>query len=178
MCGRYWIDVEEDDTYTSVQGIKTSGEVLPGDTVPVICFSRGGNIKPFAMQWGWTMSDGKKLINARSETAAQKRMFSASLNDRRCLMPMKAYYEWEKRGRDKIKYRIAPEKEGVYYLAGLYRWENTGTACTVLTRDAVEEIGFIHPRMPVILGSERAEAYLKGAALNELTPYPMDFRLG
>ena len=79
------------------EAVKGAGEVFPGDRVPVLCLSRAGNLRPFAMDWGYTLSDGKRLINARSETAAEKPMFRESMRLRRCLLPMSAYFEWERR---------------------------------------------------------------------------------
>ena len=117
------------------EAVKVAGEVFPGDRVPVLCLSRAGNLRPFAMDWGYTLSDGKKLINARSETAAEKPMFRESMRLRRCLMPMSAYFEWEKREGGKRKYRIAPA--------------------------AAPEIEFIHGRMPVLLSAADREVWIR-----------------
>ena len=172
MCGRYWIEPQDDaellriiDEMQRVDPelrVKMSGEVFPGDGVPALCLSRAGNVRSFAMAWGYTMPDGKRLINARSETAAQKPMFRDSMRMRRCLLPMSAYFEWERRGGAKIKYRIAPQAGELHYLAGLYRFEGGYPVCTVLTAEAAPEIAFIHHRMPVILPRDKQEAWLRG----------------
>ena len=142
------------------EAVKVAGEVFPGDRVPVLCLSRAGNLRPFAMDWGYTLSDGKRLINARSETAAEKPMFRESMRLRRCLLPMSAYFEWERRADGKRKYRIAPAEEGPFYLAGLYRFEGVRPVCTVLTRAAAPEIEFIHGRMPVLLSAAAREDWI------------------
>ena len=142
------------------EAVKVAGEVFPGDRVPVLCLSRAGNLRPFAMDWGYTLPDGKKLINARSETAAEKPLFRESVRLRRCLLPMSAYFEWEKRADGKRKYRIAPAEEGLFYLAGLYRFEGVRPVCTVLTRAAAPEIEFIHGRMPVLLSAAAREDWI------------------
>ena len=170
MCGRYWIDPEPREELMEIiariqrtegQGAaKVAGEVFPGDRVPVLCRSRAGNLRPFAMDWGYTLPDGKKLINARSETAAEKPLFRESVRLRRCLLPMSAYFEWEKREGGKRKYRIAPAEEGLFYLAGLYRFEGARPVCTVLTRAAAPEIEFIHDRMPVLLSAAAWEDWI------------------
>ena len=143
------------------EAVKVAGEVFPGDRVPVLCLSRAGNLRPFAMDWGYTLGDGKKLINARSETAAEKPMFRESMRLRRCLLPMSAYFEWERREDGKRKYRIAPAEEGPFYLAGLYRFEGARPVCTVLTRAAAPEIEFIHGRMPVLLCAGEREDWVR-----------------
>lgn len=70
---------------------------------------------------------------------------------RRCLIPASNYFEWEKRGRDKIKYAIRPAGSTIFYMAGIYRIEGGKPAFTILTREPAESIAFIHNRMPVIL---------------------------
>lgn len=175
MCGRYWIEEEPEGEMAEIiaqmqrlnleRPVRSSGEVFPGDLVPVVCFSRGGRARPFAMEWGYTLPDGKKIINARSETAAEKPLFRESARLRRCLLPMSAYFEWEKRDGAKIKYRIAPVESGLHFLAGLYRFEGETPVCTVLTAPAAAEIAFIHDRMPVILPRAAREAWLEGGAL-------------
>ena len=176
MCGRYWIEPQDDaellriiDQLQRVDPelrVQTGGEIFPGGGVPALCLSRAGNIRAFAMVWGYAMPDGKRLINARSETAAGKPMFRDSMRARRCLLPMSAYFEWERRGGERIRYRIAPEAGGLHFLAGLYRFEGGYPVCTVLTAQAAPEIAFIHHRMPVILPAEKRETWLRGGAFD------------
>lgn len=169
MCGRYWIDEDNrlmkqviEILNRSHSDVKTSGEICPGDAAPVICKSRSGNIRPFVMEWGFMSGDGRRVINARSETAAEKPMFRESMLFRRCVLPMNAYFEWEKQGNAKKKHWIFPENKGIFCLAGLYRFENDRPKFTVLTMDAADEIAFIHPRMPLILPWNQSEHWLNG----------------
>lgn len=173
MCGRYWIGEDSGEMGEIIRqlqrrdtAVKTAGEIFPGDSVPVLCRSRAGNIRPFAMEWGWRMADGKRLINARSETAGQKSMFRQSMQLRRCLLPMSAYFEWEATGNGKIRHRIAPDAPGIHFLAGLYRFEDEKALCTVLTRPAADEIAFIHHRMPVIIERENMAVWLNGGSID------------
>ena len=46
------------------------------------------------------------------------------------------------------------------YLAGIYRKEGNRAACTILTREPLESIAFIHNRMPIILSAEAAGDWL------------------
>ena len=169
MCGRYWIDAGDEQIARMAEvlrqknpEVKASGEIFPGDSVPVICKSRSGSIRPFAMEWGFSLSGGRKVINARAETAAQKPMFRDSMRERRCVMPMSAYFEWEKLESGKQKHRILPAEDGLFCLAGIYRFEGGRPRFTVLTTEAAEEIAFIHPRMPLILHRDQAESWLRG----------------
>ena len=79
---------------------------------------------------------------------------------RRCLIPATCYFEWEHRGKEKIKYAIAPESNNMIYLAGIYRKEGTHASFTILTCEPAESIAFIHNRMPVILLAEATGDWL------------------
>ncbi|MDO5322659.1 MAG: SOS response-associated peptidase [Clostridia bacterium] len=183
MCGRYRLDADQRELEEIIRElnrreekagadktpVKTNGDLYPGDRVPVLCRGRSGGIGAFAMEWGYRMEDGRRLINARLETAAQKPSFRDGMQNRRCLMPMSAYYEWEKRGNNRVKYRIAPRAEGLSCLAGVYRLEEDGPRFAVLTMEAAEEIAFIHDRMPVLVPYVAREAWL---LRGELPPPP------
>ena len=184
MCGRYWIEPEENPELMEIIAqmqridvpVKTEGEIFPGDRVPVLCRSRAGNVRPFAMEWGYRFPDGKRIINARSETAGERPMFRDGMAHRRCLLPMSAYFEWEKREDGKQKYRIAPADGGVHYLAGLYRFEGTNPVCTVLTAASTGNIAFIHHRMPVILSGAEKETWLDGGKVDFGRELPLCYR--
>ena len=168
MCGRYYIreedsasDLQEiiDQLNRKGQTVKT-GEIFPSDTVPVIANSKSMQPSPFAMPWGFTMPDGKLIINARSETAAEKPMFRDGMQQRRCLLPASHYFEWEKRQREKIKYAIKPSGSDMLFMAGLYRIEGNKARFTILTSTPADSISFIHDRMPVILPKEAMRDWL------------------
>ena len=169
MCGRYYI--VEDDAAEELRQIieavnrrnpnaKTSGEIRPGDNVPVLANSPSLQPGAYAMHWGYTLPDGKLLFNARRETAAEKAIFKDGMAQHCCLIPATYYFEWEHRGKDKIKYAISPQNGNIIYFAGIYRKEGNRAACTILTREPAESIAFIHNRMPVILPTEAADDWL------------------
>ena len=103
------------------------------------------------MRWGYTMPDGKPMFNARSETAAIKPLFSDGMKQRRCIIPATLYFEWEKRGAQKIKHAIFPTGCDMIYMAGIYRIEGNHAACS---------IAHIHNRMPVILPKDAVPDWL------------------
>ena len=76
--------------------VKT-GEVFPSDTAAVIANSRQLKPSVFPMRWGFERKGGGLVINARSETAAEKQLFRESAQLRRCLIPASCYFEWERR---------------------------------------------------------------------------------
>ena len=168
MCGRFFVDKAESpedleriiDALNRKGQIVKTGEVFPSDTVAVIANTKTLTPAAFAMPWGYKMPDGKLIINARSETAAEKPMFRDGMMQRRCLLPATNYFEWEKRGSEKIKYAIKPSNLDMFYMAGLYRIEGNQARCTILTRSPADSIAFIHDRMPVLLHKDALKDWL------------------
>ena len=163
MCGRYYLQTEDlhpiiaallhNMRADAAHPFKVSGEIFPGDLAPVIAPNKAREPKAFAMQWGFVMSGSKRLINARSETAAEKPMFRDSMRFRRCLIPASYYFEWGQK--DKAKYCFRMESGQGICMAGLYHREADGRyTYTILTRDAHPGIAHVHSRMPIILPQE------------------------
>lgn len=168
MCGRFYVPEDNDTEIIRVVleqlehrnvRVKT-GDVFPGDSAAVIASNRRLEPQIFAMKWGYCLSHGKRIINARSETAARKPMFADGIRRRRCLIPAGHYYEWEKTEGGKVKYAIAPWDSNGFFIAGIYRMEAGAPVFTILTRSASEDIAFIHDRMPVILPKSAAGDWL------------------
>ncbi len=134
MCGRYYIDdgIDADELQeiidtvnrrSNADQVKTSGEVFPTDTVPIIANSRAMAPSAFAMSWGYSLPGGKRIINARSESAEEKPMFRDGMAQRRCAVPATNYFEWERVGKQKTKYAIRPAGSRLMYMVGIYRVE-------------------------------------------------------
>ena len=172
MCGRYYIEIEDDEMrdminriaeetvgQTGGKAIKTSGEVFPADIVPV----RTGVLQYRPMKWGFTGFNSRPVINARSETALEKPMFREPMREHRCLIPACGYYEWQKTdgGREKTKYRIFLPGD-ILFFAGCYRLEKGSLLphFVILTRQAAGGAEAIHDRMPVILPEKHARTWL------------------
>ena len=192
MCGRYYIEEDEDDLRfraaldelnrkTLKENLKTSGEIFPSDTVPVLAPDREGRASAFAMTWGYTLGT-KRVINARSESAASSPMFRDGLARRRCVVPASRYFEWRRDGKHRVKYAIGPAR-GALYMAGVYRLEGRTPVFAILTRPAAESVRFIHDRMPVILTPEFADqwidisadpGFLVKGALDDMVARPLE----
>ena len=168
MCGRYTFS--KNSSSKMVQKVLENlqdrqievktGEVNPGDVAAVIASNRKLEPQAFGMKWGYKLPDGKLIFNARSETAAQKAMFADGMRQRRCLIPADCYYEWQKTAQGKQKYQLAPSNANGFFLAGIYRIEQGSAVFSVLTKEPVESIAFIHHRMPVILPREAMSDWL------------------
>ena len=168
MCGRY--NFSDDSSSEMVQAVLENlqsrqiavktGEVCPGDVAAVIASNRKLEPQAFGMKWGYKLTDGKLIFNARSETAAQKAMFGDGMRQRRCLIPADCYYEWQKTGEGKQKYEIVPSDADGFFLAGIYRIEQGRPVFSILTRESAQSIAFIHNRMPVILPNDAIKDWL------------------
>ena len=168
MCGRY--NFSKNSSSPMVQKVLENlqdrqievktGAVNPGDVAAVIASNRKLAPQAFGMKWGYKLPDGKLIFNARSETAAQKVMFADGMRQRRCLIPADCYYEWQKTAQGKQKYQLAPSDANGFFLAGIYRIEQGSAVFSVLTKEPVEPIAFIHHRMPVILPKEAMSDWL------------------
>lgn len=180
MCGRYYIKQSEEmeelirvmnqsslmRTWNDFPaGVRTYGERFPSDVVPVIASNQRGERSVFPMKWGYDI--GKLVINARSETAAEKPMFRTDWARRRCIVPASWYFEWEhERGpngkmRTRDKYMIQPKGVEMTWLCGIYRMVEGLPHFVILTREPGEEIRFIHDRMPLIMPKELVGEWIR-----------------
>lgn len=161
------------------KNMSMSGEIRPTDTAAVLAPNKQGNMAVFPMIWGFTHdATSKPIINCRVETADQKALWKDSWYRRRCIIPASWYFEWgipssevgfrnanEQRSIKKEKYIIQPEGTEITYLAGLYRFEEHQgmqvPVFAVLTRESIAPVRTIHDRMPLILGKENLQEWIR-----------------
>jgi putative SOS response-associated peptidase YedK len=108
---------------------------------------------------------GSKMINARSETAAEKPAFRSAFKRRRCLIPATGFFEWKKQGGGKVPMFIHMQDRQVFAFAGLWEiWHSPEggeiRTATILTTEPNEFMAEIHDRMPVILQAKDYETWL------------------
>lgn len=103
-------------------------------------------------------------FNARIEEAKDKPTFRQVWRHGRCLIPVGGFYEWTgQRGHRQPHFFSSAGNEENLFLAGLAsRWQDLLT-CTIMTREAYEDMRPIHDRMPVILNAAEREAWLGGS---------------
>lgn len=145
--------------------------IAPTQDVLAIRAKSGGARVAEAMKWGlipsWANdpSGGARLINARSETLAEKPSFRSAFERRRCLILGDGYYEWTKVGKAKQPYFFRMHDDRPFALAGLWEfWRGDGdlsiVSCSIVTTtpNSIQEP--IHDRMPVILPPESYDEWL------------------
>ncbi len=136
----------------------------------------------FIPSWSKDIKIGSRMINARSETVAEKPSFRAAFKRRRCLIPADGFYEWQKVNGGKQPIFIHAADKRPFALAGLWEmWSDPEGSmlqtCTILTTRPNEFMASIHNRMPVILEREDYDMWLDPGddpqqALHLLRPYP------
>jgi putative SOS response-associated peptidase YedK len=141
------------------------------------------------LKWGlipsWAKDDlmSARLINARSETVAEKPAFREAFKRSRCIIPADGFYEWKREGAGKQPFFFSLRDGRVFGFAGLWdRWRGPDggviESCTILTTEANEVLKEVHDRMPVILHPETYDQWLDDdvravESLKELLgPYP------
>lgn len=134
--------------------------------------------------WAKDPSIGNRLINARSETVAEKPSFRTAFAKRRAIVPADGFYEWyqpeaPEGGRRPPKQPFFMSAEGGLGLAGLYEfWKDPQgewlLTYTILTTSAEGEDGRIHDRAPLIVEPDHVEQWLApepwSDALDHLVP--------
>jgi putative SOS response-associated peptidase YedK len=135
--------------------------------------------------WSKDPTIGSRMINARSETAAEKPSFRSAFKYRRCLVPTDGFYEWRQMGSGKQPVRIQMKDERPFAIAGLWEhWQSPEgseiESVTLLTTTPNDLLMPVHNRMPVILAPEDFELWLDPGAQHPaevqplLRPFPAD----
>lgn len=152
--------------------------------MPVICSADPLHIQVY--KWGLIPSGTRnmeeaenirsKTFNARAESINLKKTFSSSFRSKRCIVPVKGFFEWQHTGREKIPWYIYSSENQIISLAGLYdQWifDRTGevfNTFTIVTTEANELLAEIHnsaKRMPAILEPHEEKLWLDSIAGEE-----------
>jgi putative SOS response-associated peptidase YedK len=166
-------------------------------SLPAICSGNPDKIR--LLKWGlipsWVNSADAaneirfKTFNARAESIDKKPSFSSSFKSKRCIIPVKGFFEWQHVGEKKIPWYIKSADDGIISLAGLWdEWVETNTGelfstFSIVTTDANPLMAEIHnsaKKMPVILNKETERKWIdigigKEEALNLLIPCPSEY---
>ena len=158
MCGRYYVDEE---TAREIEKLvrdldrrlkmERTGDVFPSQNA-IILKGEGNHLAAEQMRWGFPgFEKGKLLINARAETALERPTFRESVQDRRCIIPARGFYEWNK---SKEKFTFERKETPVLFMAGCYNRYEGQERFVILTTDANSSVAPVHNRMPLILEPE------------------------
>lgn len=197
MCGRYTLTdpgelVEELGAEGDGDELEPRYNVAPTQDVPAVVLDEEGKRRLAPLRWGlipfWAKDEkiGSRMINARSETVAEKNAFRDAFRKRRCLVLADGFYEWKKENGAKQPYYVHLADHEPFTFAGLWeRWDQKGErdepiwSCTILTGPPNDKVKELHDRMPVILRGDARDLWLdhhaEGDAVQEiLGPVPAE----
>jgi putative SOS response-associated peptidase YedK len=175
MCGRFTLRTPARDIArmfdVAVPDIDPRYNIAPSQDVATVRFDAAKQQREFALlRWGlvpfWADDPkiGYKMINARSETVAEKPAFRKAFAQRRCLIPADGFYEWKQTDDGKQPFLIHRQDHTLFAFAGLWEhWSRGGQqieSCTILVTEPNELVASIHNRMPVILAPADYDAWL------------------
>lgn len=199
MCGRASLTKNQKELEDKFNASFYSGDIerynpipnyniAPLNFLPVITNNDPTHFK--LLRWGlipfWAKDSNiaSKLINARAETLETKDSFKGSLRQRRCLIPLDGFYEWEKINKIKKPFRFVKNDKKIFSVAGLWdTWTSPDKQIietfTIITVPANKTVKKIHTRMPAILFEEDEQNWISKNisikdALQMLKPYPSD----
>lgn len=151
--------------------------IAPTQPVAIVRQGPKGTRELALVRWGllppWVKDPREfaTLINARSETAAEKPSFRGALRHRRCLIPTDGFYEWTGKPGAKqphlirAKASVGSNQGHLMAMAGL--WEHWVGAdgselqtMAILTVGANATMSAVHDRMPVIVAPDQFESWL------------------
>lgn len=145
MCSRYFVEAE------------ILKDIHPADQVEVLIWSEG-ELRREVQTWGFPgFMDKQLVINARSESAMEKKMFCDSVEHRRAVIPADGFYEWNKY---KEKSTFTRKDQKKLYMAGIYSEFENEKRFVILTTAANESMEPVHDRMPLLLNEEEIVPWL------------------
>ena len=176
MCGRFTLQISPELLagifgLTEIPVFPARYNIAPSQQVALIRQIGDGHNRLDYLQWGlipsWAKDEntGNMLINARSETVAEKPAFRHAVKYRRCLIPASGFYEWRQEGKLKIPLHVRLKDGSPMVFAGLWEsWKSPKDgvieSCTILTTSSNKLIAPLHDRMPVVLHQQEFNAWL------------------
>jgi putative SOS response-associated peptidase YedK len=182
MCNLYTARVTAAEIAQAFQAVEPtfefdgSQDLYPKTLAPVVRMDDGRRIVD-RMRWGFPppLAARGPVTNARNLTSPFWRN-ALQRPDRRCLVPVTSFCEWEGEKGSKVKRWFSVPSRPIFAFAGIWRPSEDGAAFAFLTCEANPIVASVHPQaMPVILHPEDHEGWL-GGRYNDVrslaAPYP------
>jgi putative SOS response-associated peptidase YedK len=148
--------------------------LAPTDRAPIARARQDGSLQVdlarfgLVPHWAKDVKVGVRMLNARSETAAEKPAYREAFEHRRCLVLADGFYEWQREGKRRKPHWFHFADRRPFALAGLWaRWRPKGEpeaepmlSFTILTATAGPPVDVFHGRMPLVLRPEHYARWL------------------
>ena len=169
-------DDDDDDTtivFDDASAFVASANAHPGRQLGVVMTRDAKTVEARAMSWGLGARKWN-TFNARSETAAVLPTFRklyAKKHGGRAVAVLQGFYEWTEGAlKQKQPYYARRENGDLLLVAALC----DDDSCTLLTRDVVPSLAWLHDRMPVIFPDAAAAArWLDDDVPHKIEPPPL-----
>ncbi|KAF9971271.1 hypothetical protein BGZ73_005819 [Actinomortierella ambigua] len=176
---------KEPKTWIGEDKYRTSFNVAPTRYQPVVRADAAtgeyvvhmmANFFPY-LKWGLiprttkAMPDYKsvlKSINARDDSLFSgptgKPMFSHSKNYKRCIVLAQGFFEWRRRGKERVPFYTKRRDghlmlmAGIYDVANIQGFEDPLYSYATITTNASPQLEWLHDRMPVLISNYDHEA--------------------
>ena len=157
----------------------------PTDATIQLEYARWGLVP----SWVKESRSAAPLINARSETLAEKPSFRQAFADGRCVVIADGYYEWQSLDKNrKQPFWVHRSDESPFLMASVSAMnrridpEHPMQSATIITTQSSESLSVFHDRMPVVFDSvEKTQRWLspdntsQDRRLADLIPAPNNY---
>ncbi len=155
-------------TISAVESLRSLGEtriVRPTLSAPVIL--PDGELRE--MSWGFRRKFrgakglvSRTIVNSR-EDKLDTAMWREAFRERRCLIPVIAFFEWVEGADGKaVPLRFTQEHDGWLMIAGIWEDGEGGPCFSMLTTDPSASVRRVHDRMPAVLAESQINPFLDG----------------
>lgn len=176
MCARYTLTKKDKELLTAYEAKITEPftpdyNIAPTDGGMIIRADTPNEIHNY--HFGlvpWHATDTKsafKNVNARNDNLLTSRQWRPLMEkNKRCLVLADGFYEWEKKGGEKLPWRFTVTDRDIFAFAGLYStWVSPDKSIyyhsfSIITTEPNKLLEPYHDRMPVILTKEEEKQWL------------------
>ncbi len=167
MCSRFR-SIKDIEALVARYGIKQlrnfpyNPNVAITDTSPILRSSKSEGVKleiaHFGLipAWGNSPKDGARYYNARSETVDSLSVYSKAYQERRCIIPVLGFFEWDVTDpKNKIPYEVHRKDGAFLSLAGIWNFKEADNeklfSFSIITGPPSNLTEPLHDRTPIIL---------------------------
>lgn len=176
MCGRYNLRLTSSELQqffgtVGAPAVSPRYNIAPPQQILFIHQTDAGRVVdsgPWGIRPSWNPK--QNIINARSETVFTSKVFAKSARERRCIVPVSGFYEWQAVGKQKQPWHIWLASGDPIAFAAFT--DADGAVCT-MTTEPNAEMAQIHDRMPVILPRETWGHFLDPAVTDPEEVQPL-----
>ena len=143
--------------FTNAYDFSPSYNITSSQSIQAILNTKQYRQTAFGLIPHWAKEAKNRSVNARAESIFEKPSFEIAIRERRALIPVNGYYEWQIKGKFKQPYYITPSQGDYFALAAVWdEWLDNATGkiittSAIITTTPNNTLASIHDRMPIII---------------------------